>query len=71
MFISTILNSISVREICGKVTLKHIYEIAKIKSQDPTLEWKPLQEICTMFISIARTCGIQVVHELDAKVSLC
>ncbi|OWR53796.1 large ribosomal subunit protein uL11m [Danaus plexippus] len=56
-----------VKEICGKITLKHIYEIAKIKSQDPTLEWKPLKEVCTMLIATARTCGIEVVKELDAK----
>ncbi|XP_046971397.1 39S ribosomal protein L11, mitochondrial [Vanessa cardui] len=56
-----------IREICGKVTLKHIYEIAKIKSQDPPLEWKSLKEICTMLIATARTCGIEVVKELNAK----
>ncbi|CAH0728389.1 unnamed protein product, partial [Brenthis ino] len=56
-----------IREICGKVTLKHIYEIAKIKAQDPPLEWKPLKEICVMLIATARTCGIEVVKELDAK----
>ncbi|XP_072929978.1 large ribosomal subunit protein uL11m [Epargyreus clarus] len=56
-----------VKEICGKITLKHIYEIAKIKAQDPPLEWKPLKEICTMLLATARTCGIQVVKELDAK----
>ncbi|XP_045776245.1 39S ribosomal protein L11, mitochondrial [Maniola jurtina] len=54
-----------VRETSGKITLKHLYEIAKIKSQDPTLEWKPLKEICTMLIATARTCGIEVVKELD------
>ncbi|CAG4932024.1 unnamed protein product [Parnassius apollo] len=56
-----------VKETCGKITLKHIYEIAKIKSQDPPLEWRPLQEICTMLIATARTCGIEVVRDLDAK----
>lgn len=63
-------NIFSVREICGKVTLKHIYEIAKIKAQDPPLEWKPLKEICVMLIATARTCGIEVVKELDAKVNV-
>ncbi|XP_034834025.1 large ribosomal subunit protein uL11m [Maniola hyperantus] len=56
-----------VRETSGRITLKHLYEIAKIKSQDPTLEWKPLKEICTMLIATARTCGIEVVKELDPK----
>ncbi|KAG6461682.1 hypothetical protein O3G_MSEX012795 [Manduca sexta] len=56
-----------VREICGKITLKHLYEIAKIKQQDPPLEWKSLEEICTMLVATARTCGIEIVKELDAK----
>ncbi|KAL4709844.1 hypothetical protein ACJJTC_000331 [Scirpophaga incertulas] len=56
-----------VKETCGKITLKHLYEIAKIKSQDAALDWKPLKEICTMLIATARTCGIEVVKELDAK----
>ncbi|KAI8425169.1 hypothetical protein MSG28_006996 [Choristoneura fumiferana] len=54
-------------EICGKITLKHLYEIAKIKQQDPPLEWRSLKEICTMLIATARTCGIQIVEKLDAK----
>lgn len=58
----------SVKETSGKITLKHLFEIAKIKQQDPTLEWKSLQEICTMLLATARTCGIEVVKELDAKV---
>lgn len=56
------------RETSGKITLKHLYEIAKIKQQDPPLEYKSLKEICTMLIATARTCGIEVVKELDAKV---
>ncbi|XP_013192109.1 large ribosomal subunit protein uL11m [Amyelois transitella] len=56
-----------VRENSGKITFKHVYEIAKIKSQDPTLEWKPLKEICTMLLATARTCGIEVVKELNAE----
>ncbi|VVC89639.1 unnamed protein product [Leptidea sinapis] len=56
-----------VKEICGKITLKHLYEIAKIKSQDPPLEWRSMKEICTMLIATARTCGVEVVKTLDAK----
>ncbi|XP_063627897.1 large ribosomal subunit protein uL11m [Cydia splendana] len=55
------------KEISGKITFKHLYEIAKIKQQDPPLEWRPLQEICTMLIATARTCGIQIVRDLHAK----
>lgn len=56
-----------VKETSGKITYKHLYEIAKIKSQDPPLEWKSLQEICVMLIATARTCGIEIVKELDPK----
>ena len=52
-------------EIAGKVTLKHIYEIAKIKSEDETLHGIELLEICKMMIAIAHSCGIQVVRTLD------
>ncbi|CAG9136313.1 unnamed protein product [Plutella xylostella] len=56
-----------VKEVAGKITLKHLYEIAVIKSQDPTMDWKPLKEICVMLLGTARTCGIEVVRDLDAK----
>ncbi|XP_075982821.1 mitochondrial ribosomal protein L11 [Anticarsia gemmatalis] len=56
-----------VRETCGKITLKHLYEIAKIKQQDPPLEWRPLKEVCVMLIATARSCGIEIVKELDPK----
>lgn len=54
------------REVSGKLTLKHIYEIAKIKSEDPTLECEPLEKICQKVIGTARNLGIEVVHKLDA-----
>ena len=53
-------------EIAGKITLKHVYEIAKIKSQDEILSVKPLQFICNSIIGSARSLGIQVVRSLDA-----
>lgn len=55
------------REVSGKLTLKHIYEIAKIKSEDPSLQLLSLQDICKMIIGIAHSCGIEVVEELDSK----
>lgn len=54
------------QEVAGKVTLKHIYEIAVIKSTDPPLALKTLEEICNMLVGIARSCGIEVVKELKA-----
>nr|CAG4637485.1 EOG090X0I63 [Ceriodaphnia reticulata]SVE73297.1 EOG090X0I63 [Ceriodaphnia reticulata] len=55
------------QEVAGKVSLKHVYEIATIKQQDPTLKFLSLETICKQIIGIAQTCGIQVVTHLDAK----
>lgn len=55
------------KETSGKITLKHIYEIAKIKGVDPPLECKSEFELCNMLIGIARSCGIEVVKDLDPK----
>jgi len=49
----------------GKVTRKHIYEIAKIKQQDPPLRFESLEFICRRLISTAKSVGIQVVDKLD------
>nr|SVE73927.1 EOG090X0I63 [Daphnia atkinsoni] len=54
-------------EVAGKVTLKHVYEIAKIKQQDPTQSFLSLETICKQIVSCARTCGIEVVPKLDAE----
>ncbi|VDK45432.1 unnamed protein product [Anisakis simplex] len=50
-------------EIVGKLSVKHIYEIAKVKSQDKCLVGVPLQDICRMIIKSCRTIGIEVTHE--------
>ncbi|RWS25354.1 39S ribosomal protein L11-like protein [Leptotrombidium deliense] len=54
------------KEIAGMVTVKHIYEIAKIKSQDDEFDCVPLKQICEEVLRSARSCGIKVVHRLDA-----
>ncbi|XP_012231007.1 large ribosomal subunit protein uL11m [Linepithema humile] len=54
-------------EIAGKITLKHLYEIAKIKSEDPPLALLSLQQICQMLVGIARTCGIEIVREINPE----
>jgi hypothetical protein len=43
------------------VTLKHIYEIAKLKSQDPSFENVELIRICRLVIGSAHSLGIEVV----------
>ncbi|XP_078000827.1 large ribosomal subunit protein uL11m-like [Glandiceps talaboti] len=53
------------KEVVGKVTLKHVYEIAKIKSEDESLQDETMEYICRAVIGSARSIGIQVVNELD------
>ncbi|XP_042872329.1 39S ribosomal protein L11, mitochondrial-like [Penaeus japonicus] len=55
------------REIAGKVSLKHIYEIAKIKQQDPPLQLTPLKQICELTIGVAHSIGLEVVREVDPE----
>ncbi|CAH1183013.1 unnamed protein product [Ceutorhynchus assimilis] len=55
------------KEIAGKVTLKHIYEIAKIKGVDPPLQTLSMEDVCKMLVGVARSCGIEVVRDLDSK----
>ncbi|KAF5297074.1 hypothetical protein FQA39_LY02654 [Lamprigera yunnana] len=55
-------------EVSGKVTLKHIYEIAKIKIQDPPLQVRTLESVCFMLCGIAKSVGLEVVRgDLDPK----
>ncbi|XP_015591001.1 39S ribosomal protein L11, mitochondrial [Cephus cinctus] len=53
------------KEVAGKITLKHLYEIAKIKSEDPPLALMSLQQVCLMMVGIARSVGIEIVRDLD------
>ncbi|CAG8454992.1 8314_t:CDS:1 [Paraglomus brasilianum] len=48
-------------EIVGKVSLKHIYEIAKIKKEQVGLERISLRGMCRAVISTANGMGIKVV----------
>lgn len=54
------------KEIGGKITLKHLYEIAAIKIQDPPNALLTMQQMCMALLGTARTCGIEVVRGLDA-----
>ncbi|CAO3596966.1 unnamed protein product [Absidia cylindrospora] len=49
-------------EIVGNVSLKHVYEIAKLKQQDTNLKHLSLESICGSIIGVAKSIGIQVVH---------
>ncbi|KAL0072928.1 50S ribosomal protein L11 [Phycomyces blakesleeanus] len=49
-------------EVVGSVTLKHVYEIAKLKQQDNNLKHLSLESICGSIIGVAKSVGIEVVH---------
>ncbi|VDP31601.1 unnamed protein product [Soboliphyme baturini] len=56
-----------VGELAGMVTLKHVYEIARVKVQDPVNMGTPLETMCRMIIKSATRCGIKVVKEIDPE----
>eukprot|EP00158_Paraphelidium_tribonemae_P005574 Partr_v1_DN27409_c3_g1_i1_m71690 putative Ribosomal protein len=49
------------REVAGTVSLKHIYEIAKVKQADPALASLSLKTICSQIKGSCRNMGISVV----------
>ncbi|XP_012876420.1 PREDICTED: 39S ribosomal protein L11, mitochondrial isoform X1 [Dipodomys ordii] len=53
------------KEVAGLVTLKHIYEIARVKAQDEAfaLQDVPLSSVVRSIIGSARSLGIRVVKE--------
>lgn len=55
------------KEIAGKITLRHIYEIAQIKIQDPPNALLTMEQMCNMLIGISRSVGIQVVDDLKPE----
>lgn len=56
-------------EVVGEVTLKQIYEIAKVKQTDPNLRLIPLQSIVSQIINSTKSMGINVVKKrADGKV---
>lgn len=47
------------------MTYRHLYEIAKIKSQDEMLDILPLQEVVQKVAYWAHEHGVKIVHEID------
>ncbi|KAF2147173.1 uncharacterized protein K452DRAFT_293637 [Aplosporella prunicola CBS 121167] len=45
----------------GTVSLKHVYEIARIKQQEPRLRGVALQALCKSVVAQAASCGVVVV----------
>uniref|UniRef100_A0A0V0JAA2 Large ribosomal subunit protein uL11m n=1 Tax=Schistocephalus solidus TaxID=70667 RepID=A0A0V0JAA2_SCHSO len=54
-------------EVAGRLTLKHIYEIACLKKQDAALETVPLKSICISLISTAHRLGIQIISREELE----
>ncbi|CAG8459823.1 1986_t:CDS:1 [Scutellospora calospora] len=48
-------------EIVGKISLKHVYEIALIKQQQENMKDYDLKGICKCIIATAKSVGIQVI----------
>jgi large subunit ribosomal protein L11 len=49
------------REVAGTVSLKHIYEIARVKQTDSRLNELSLGSVCAMVAGAAKSMGILVV----------
>jgi len=46
----------------GKVHVKHVYEIAKIKQRDAHMAHISLQAICRCVVGSAHSAGLEVVN---------
>ncbi len=53
------------KETVGFLTRKHVYEIAKLKSEDHLWQEVDLQDICKKVIDMAYKMGVRVVDEID------
>ncbi|XP_046911773.2 mitochondrial ribosomal protein L11 [Dermatophagoides farinae] len=53
------------QETAGILSLKHVYEIAQVKSKDPLYDCVPLKKICEEIIEEAFHCGVKVVDRID------
>jgi large subunit ribosomal protein L11 len=50
------------KEVGGTISLKHVYEIAKIKQQDTRLQGISLESLCKSVIATGKSCGVKVVE---------
>ncbi|KAF4600876.1 hypothetical protein EYR38_005521 [Pleurotus pulmonarius] len=51
-------------EITGTISLKHVYEIAKIKSTDEHVKHLSLEAIARTIVGSARSLGVQVITKV-------
>ncbi|KAG6552046.1 hypothetical protein Mapa_006352 [Marchantia paleacea] len=52
-------------DVAGVVTVKHVYEIAKIKQTDPECQYMDLEAISRSILGTARSMGIAVKRDLN------
>lgn len=48
-------------EVIGRISLKHVYEIAKIKQSETRLSGLSLKGLCKSVIAQAKSIGVEVV----------
>eukprot|EP00238_Polyblepharides_amylifera_P009205 CAMPEP_0196592846 /NCGR_PEP_ID=MMETSP1081-20130531/74020_1 /TAXON_ID=36882 /ORGANISM="Pyramimonas amylifera, Strain CCMP720" /LENGTH=121 /DNA_ID=CAMNT_0041916659 /DNA_START=209 /DNA_END=574 /DNA_ORIENTATION=- len=53
--------------VAGAVTLKHIYEIAKVKQSDPGQGDIPLKSFCQSIMGTCRSMGIKVMTKAEME----
>lgn len=53
------------KENVGSVTLRQIYEIAQLKSQDAGFKNTPLIGVCRSIIHTAHSVGLNVINDQD------
>lgn len=49
------------KEVIGEISLKHVYEIAKIKQSELRLSGLSLEGLCKSVIAQSKSIGVQVV----------
>lgn len=54
-------------ETSGILSLKHVYEIALVKSKDPLYDCVPLKKICEDIIEAAYRAGVKIVKHIDEE----
>ena len=55
------------KQIAGMISRKHVYEIAKIKQNDPAFQNVSLESVCKTVMGSARSIGIEVVSGREEK----
>ncbi|XP_064623032.1 large ribosomal subunit protein uL11m-like [Lineus longissimus] len=55
------------QQVAGKISLKHVYEIAEMKKVDPVFAMTSMQNICKLIIGQAHCMGIEIVKNIQTE----